>query len=500
MRRIGKNKIFGIAFFYIFLGLGIMFILNIRFEIKLGIVIYFGLGLLWCAHRLHKYYKNEELFIKQTNRFLNNIAGTGEQILGSCNQVDESTSEQSGAVGQTSTASDEISAMIHESTDNISSVNDSIKLISNIVDKSNQSTQYLAINIQKGIQANDKVIHLLNKTTEDLSKLIEQFSEVVDKTGVINDIVFQTKLLSFNASVEAARAGEHGKGFSVVAEEIGNLASMSGESANGIQKTLEVTEETVKVLIEEIRNSGESLSRTLKNQNKETKEILGEFNSNFSEVNSKITNIVGQVESINRASNKQNMGVQEMREAIQQVNVSIRRNTLVVGQTTSLANVLGNEIEKFQNIFHVRRDELVGNTQMILEEIPWDKQYEIGVADMDSEHKILLGKINQLIFDMNYANSEISKSFEDLKNYTIDHFSHEEMYMESIGYEALESHKRVHKNLIDSVLGFESQLKEDRLDKPKLASFLKNWLFTHIMGVDTKYASHSTEHSAMKAA
>ncbi|MBC7465119.1 MAG: hypothetical protein H7256_03945 [Bdellovibrio sp.] len=48
--------------------------------------------------------------------------------------------------------------------------------------------------------------------------------EIGNKTKVINDIVFQTKLLSFNASVEAARAGEHGKGFAVVAEEVGKLA------------------------------------------------------------------------------------------------------------------------------------------------------------------------------------------------------------------------------------------------------------------------------------
>lgn len=500
MVKLKKIKFYLIAFSFIFIGAGMMLFFKFDYKVALGSLIFFGLGLLWFSHKLQKYFNDEEFFIRQTNRFLNNIAGTGEQILGSCTQVGESTSEQSGAVIQTSTASDEISAMIHKSSNNISNVNDSIKLIKDIVEKSNQSTQHLAINFQKSIQANDKVIHLLNKTTDDLTKLIEQFSEVVNKTAVINDIVFQTKLLSFNASVEAARAGEHGKGFSVVAEEIGNLASMSGESATGIQQTLEVTESTVKNIIEEIRKSGESLSHTLKRQNEETKNILGEFNTNFSEVNSKIGNIVGQVDSINTASNEQNKGVNEMRDAIHQVNVSIQRNTLVVGQTTSLANVLSNEIEKYQSMFKIKRHETVGDAQMILEEIPWDKKYEIGISAMDDEHQVLLGKINQLIHDMNYASSNIPNSFEDLKNYTVNHFSHEEKYMESIGYESLESHKRVHKNLIESILRFESQLKENKLDKPKLASFLKNWLFTHIMGVDIKYANHSKQHIEKKAA
>jgi len=64
-------------------------------------------------------------------------------------------------------------------------------------------------------------------------------SEIENKTKIINEIVFQTKLLSFNASVEAARAGEQGKGFAVVAEEVGNLAELSGKAATEITSMLD---------------------------------------------------------------------------------------------------------------------------------------------------------------------------------------------------------------------------------------------------------------------
>ena len=70
-------------------------------------------------------------------------------------------------------------------------------------------------------------------------EILGYIKSIEEKTKVINDIVFQTKLLSFNASVEAARAGEQGKGFAVVAEEVGNLATMSGTSAEEISKLLE---------------------------------------------------------------------------------------------------------------------------------------------------------------------------------------------------------------------------------------------------------------------
>jgi methyl-accepting chemotaxis protein len=89
---------------------------------------------------------------------------------------------------------------------------------------------------------------------------------------MINDIVFQTKLLSFNASVEAARAGEHGKGFVVVAEEVGNLARMSGtvareistkltESQSEVARIIQRTTENMKRLIDDTSASVERGSK-----------------------------------------------------------------------------------------------------------------------------------------------------------------------------------------------------------------------------------------------
>jgi methyl-accepting chemotaxis protein len=102
-----------------------------------------------------------------------------------------------------------------------------------------EAASLLLSSIQNVDKTNTEVLETIASSHQDLDRIVKLINEIGSKTSVINDIVFQTKLLSFNASVEAARAGEHGRGFSVVAEEIGNLAKMSGDAAKEITKLLD---------------------------------------------------------------------------------------------------------------------------------------------------------------------------------------------------------------------------------------------------------------------
>ncbi len=96
---------------------------------------------------------------------------------------------------------------------------------------------------------NQKRLQSLRENEDQLSSIIKIISEIAKKTLVINDIVFQTKLLSFNASVEAARAGEAGRGFTVVAAEVGQLAQMSGQAALEIRTMLDNGTKAVAAII-----------------------------------------------------------------------------------------------------------------------------------------------------------------------------------------------------------------------------------------------------------
>ncbi|MCX7978100.1 MAG: methyl-accepting chemotaxis protein [Bdellovibrionaceae bacterium] len=77
----------------------------------------------------------------------------------------------------------------------------------------------------------NKIAELGRSSLELVRELQQSAKAISTQTSLVNDIVFQTRILSFNASIEAARAGDAGKGFSVVAEEVGRLALSSGKSA-----------------------------------------------------------------------------------------------------------------------------------------------------------------------------------------------------------------------------------------------------------------------------
>ena len=99
-------------------------------------------------------------------------------------------------------------------------------------------------------QASGEARQEIKNIRDESGAIADLISEISIKTAAIHEIVFQTKLLSFNASVEAARAGESGQGFAVVAEEIGNLAEISGKAAKEIStivdKTVQQVSETAK--------------------------------------------------------------------------------------------------------------------------------------------------------------------------------------------------------------------------------------------------------------
>jgi hemerythrin-like metal-binding protein len=122
----------------------------------------------------------------------------------------------------------------------------------------------------------------------------------------------------------------------------------------------------------------------------------------------------------------------------------------------------------------------------------WSEKYDVHVDAMNDEHKRLIGYMNTLheLHEKNAAKYQLRTALKELSDYTLEHFSDEEKFMESIKFPQLSIHKVIHKSLLADL---QKHVKDFEAGTGKLSesffSFLKLWLTAHIQHIDVKYGT-----------
>jgi len=165
------------------------------------------------------------------------------------------------------------------------------------------------------ITSSKKGEELANKTTLAMDEINQKVTTINEAIEVIDQIAFQTNILSLNAAVEAATAGEVGKGFAVVAQEVRNLASRSAEAAKEIKSL--VQNATVQT----------SLGKNIATQMKEEYLTLNENINNTTDIINKVTN----------DSQEQNSNIANINIMIENINLETKNNAKIANDTNIVA-------------------------------------------------------------------------------------------------------------------------------------------------------------------
>jgi len=288
------------------------------------------------------------------------LAERATQLDSAAAKITESTESQSSAANQTATAIDEISAMVNKTAESASSLS---KLAVTGSESSNRGKVALdnVVSSIKGIsQAHESLHQKINESSANLKEVLRFIGEINSKAAVINDIVFQTKLLSFNASVEAARAGEHGKGFAVVAEEIGNLARMSGQSALEITSTLATGTKRIQEIISGNDEVLTSIIADSERRIKESDRLADECKQAFDGIVTATSQMKEMSDTISTACDEQNSGVREVSNAMQLINTTTHDSANQAKETKTVSDELIGQSSELTGIIE-QLTELVSN-------------------------------------------------------------------------------------------------------------------------------------------
>ena len=223
-----------------------------------------------------------------------NLELASNELLNNVEVLNQSSNAAAASLEETAAALEEITSTVISNANNV----ELMSKFSNEVSNSAKKGQALA-----------------NQTTTAMDEINSQVNKINEAISVIDNIAFQTNILSLNAAVEAATAGEAGKGFAVVAQEVRNLASRSAEAAREI-----------KLIVE---------NATLKAN--EGKNISFEMIEGYTEL---LENIDKQTQTINEialASKEQEAGITQINDAVTGLDQQTQNNASIAAHTKSIA-------------------------------------------------------------------------------------------------------------------------------------------------------------------
>lgn len=265
----------------------------------------------------------------------------------------EGADDTSSSVHETVSTMNELSQMVNQNLNNVKKTTTASHEAMNSVDTGKRQTTEVLQAVSEISDKNEMMVQTINKINQKMGDFKSVISNIAEKTNIINDIVSQTKLLSFNASVEAARAGELGKGFAVVAEEVGNLAAASGTASEEIEKLLRESVEQVEKMIVESTGQVDRVKRETLEKIEVGKAKATSCEESLVGIQKQMTFMTDQINEINVASNEQANGISDISKAMTNLSETSQTTSKIANDTLSYSKDI---LEKSESLVEISND------------------------------------------------------------------------------------------------------------------------------------------------
>ena len=238
------------------------------------------------------------------------IASASQQIATGNADLSSRTESQAGSLEETASSMEELTSTVKQNADNARQAN------------------------QLAVSASEVAVKggaVVSEVVDTMGLINESARKIVDIIGVIDGIAFQTNILALNAAVEAARAGEQGRGFAVVASEVRNLAQRSAQAAKEIKALIDNSVEKVDAGSRLVDQAGVTMQEVVESIRRVT-DIMGE---------------------ISAASAEQTSGIEQVQQAVTQMDEATQQNAALVEEAAAAAESLREQADKLTQVVSV---------------------------------------------------------------------------------------------------------------------------------------------------
>jgi methyl-accepting chemotaxis protein len=249
---------------------------------------------------------NLQKLVSEVKTSVDSIGNASKEIASGNSDLSQRTEEQASSLEETAASMEELTSTVKQNAENARQANQLANSASTVAEKGGA------------------VVHEVVGT---MSAINDSSRKIVDIISVIDGIAFQTNILALNAAVEAARAGEQGRGFAVVAAEVRNLAQRSAAAAKEIKTLIDDSVTKVEVGTKLVDDAGKTME----------------------EIVTAVKRVTDIMSEISAASSEQSKGIEQINQAITQMDEVTQQNAALVEEAAAAAESLE---EEAQNLSH----------------------------------------------------------------------------------------------------------------------------------------------------
>lgn len=312
--------------------------------------------------------KSLQSIIGQVVNIASQVAASSEELSASGEQVGEVAEQVGHSIQGIAAGAEEQSAQVEETNINVSNLSSAIKKVDTNTNELTRGATELSDKLEQGtksVKVSVTNINEMKNNTLEVSQTINSLGEVSEEIGqiveLISGIADQTNLLALNAAIEAARAGEAGRGFSVVADEIRELAEESANATNNINNLIKQIQsssfeavkqmnnnvELVAISVESIDSTG-SIFNMIEEHTLNLKNKLINISDNVSDMNNYSNNVEGTVASISSVSQEFASNSEEVAASSEEQIAATEEIITSAKQLAEMAQELSQTVDQFK--------------------------------------------------------------------------------------------------------------------------------------------------------